>query len=199
MYFKYLDFPEVPNFVEELVMREVSNFQLTRSNDILISTEEKFLDRIKQPEKDWNTELGIPMTTVINNVSKFIFLDIPDEIYYWAKQEIPYNILGGNIQIITGGTTIITHIDEVRTTAYNYLFELGGESVCNCFYQPKSEFNHLTTSSQTIIPYDKINMVESVYIEKRKWHLLAVNKIHSVENLDPSKLRITLSLSVING
>ena len=40
-------------------------------------------------------------------------------------------------------------------------------------------------------------LVEEIKIEKGRWHRLDTRQVHSVENLDPTKKRISLSLSIL--
>jgi hypothetical protein len=84
----------------------------------------------------------------------------------------------------------------MRSCAYNYIIETGGDAT-TCFWKPKDEFNHLKAYAQTVFPYDRLDLVEEVKIDKGRWHRLDTRQIHSVENLDPTKKRISLSLSIL--
>jgi hypothetical protein len=94
------------------------------------------------------------------------------------------------------GTTITPHIDEMRRYAVNYVISTGGNSVTS-FYKPKPEFEHLHVYAQTVFPFDRLDKIKEIQIEPHRWHRLDTSVIHSVENIDPTLKRISLSLSYL--
>jgi hypothetical protein len=87
------------------------------------------------------------------------------------------------------------HIDEVRTSAINYLIS-SADATTN-FYEPKSEFAPLSVTAQTAIPHERLELKQSSKIAERTWHKLDVGKIHSVENIATDSKRISLTLSIV--
>jgi hypothetical protein len=128
--------------------------------------------------------------------SKFYFCEVTDNIKTWVNQNISRDINRIHIQIMFGGDFVIPHVDEIRQKAYNYILTTGGSDVETCFYEPKDEFKHLKITAQTYFPKDRLNKTYGITIFPKKWHRLSVNKIHSVENLDPTQRRISLTLSL---
>ncbi len=212
MYFTYLDLPPVPKYLEEQILKIVdkplANFHNSDAfvdyieqnrNELNISAGQEVIDAIKNVEIDYSKSLGFPLSeawTHFKDLAHFDFLEVNEELNSWARESIDKNIVHVSIQAMYGGTTITPHVDEMRTTALNYVISTGGNSK-TCFYEPKKEYEHLVVYPQTIFPFDRLNLVEEICIEPYKWHKLNVTKIHSVEHLDPSLKRISLSLSYL--
>ncbi len=212
MYFTYLDLPPVPKYLEEQILnivdKPLANFHNSDAfveyleknrNDLNISAGEEVIDAITNIEIDYNKSLGFPLSEVWNyfeDLAHFDFLEVNEELNKWARENIDSKIAHVSIQAMYGGTTITPHIDEMRTKALNYVISTGGKSK-TCFYKPKKEYQHLVAYPQTVFPFDRLELVEEIQIEPYKWHELNVTEIHSVENLDPTLKRISLSLSFL--
>lgn len=212
MYFTYLDLPPVPKYLEEQILQIVdkplANFHNSDAfveyleknrSDLNISAGEEVINAITNVEIDYKNSLGFPLSEVWNyfkDLAHFDFLEVNEELNTWARENIDANIAHVSIQAMYGGTTITPHIDEMRTRAFNYVIQTGGNSK-TCFYKPKKEYEHLTAYPQTVFPFDRLDLVEEIHIQPYKWHQLNVTEIHSVENLDPSLKRISLSLSFL--
>lgn len=212
-YFTYLDLPDIPESLVEkilyLVDNPISNFDDTDQfleyikdntrDDLNLGADPSIVDAITNLEIDWSKSLGYPIAEAskhFENLAHFDFLEVTEEINHWARKNISSNVVHVSIQAMYGGTTINPHIDEMRTYAYNYLINSGGESH-TLFYEAKDEFKHLIAYPQTIFPYDKLDIIDDIQIDLGRWHKLDTSIIHSVENLDPTKKRISLSLSFI--
>jgi hypothetical protein len=198
MLFEYLNFPELPLDIEEEIF-QIADYNITKSfriSDHNINADPSILDAIAMPEPDWKNELGIPMLESPFGTSKFYFCEATDNIKTWVNQNISRDINRIHIQIMFGGDFVIPHVDEIRQKAYNYILTTGGSDVETCFYEPKDEFKHLKITAQTYFPKDRLNKTYGITIFPKKWHRLSVNKIHSVENLDPTQRRISLTLSL---
>lgn len=212
-YFTYLDFPKIPTDLIEQILyyteNPISNFhdtdqfldyvQSNSRDNLNIAADPSIVEAITGLEIDWENSLGYPIseaTKYFENLAHFDFLEVNEDLNNWARENISQDIAYVSIQSMYGGTTITPHIDEMRSFAYNYVIDTGGESR-TVFYKAKKEFSHLTAYPQTIFPYDKLDIIEKISIEKNKWHKLNTSVIHSVENLDPNKKRISLSLSFL--
>lgn len=194
--FKYLNFPQVPQHLIESVYK-----CLNEQHDIdSTHTFKKFkidayqIDKIEESYIIDNTLLGVAGDEAVEkypDLSTFMFTKAPADIHQWCND----NILEGctvHIQYFTGGSFFLPHVDLIRNRAYNYLIETG--NAVTCFWQPKKEYSHLKATPNTFIPYDRIELVEEITIEKNKWHQLAVDKIHSVEKIKSTRLSLTISL-----
>jgi len=191
-YFNYYDFPIPPEEIKREVYTVIQDTQFQVLDSELLLVTDVQIDKLPQP--DWTTNIGLPLSSVrdIPNRAIFYFLETSKLIKEWAYDCIPIKFSGINIQLIKNGSFIIPHVDEVRSTAYNFHFETGGASTC--FFKPKDM--SLTVSPQTYIPHSMIDKVFETIIEPNKWHSLNVSQIHSVENI--KGLRVGLSLSVTN-
>jgi hypothetical protein len=134
-------------------------------------------------------------TEHFNDLASFDFLPVSDIITDWVKENITPTPALVTIQVMQQGSIITPHVDEGRTSVYNFLLETGGG--ITKFYRNSKEYMHLTAYPQTIFTHDRLEEVESIDIEKNRWHYLNVSKIHNVENIQPNQKRIALSLSYV--
>lgn len=211
-YFTYLNLPSIPSDLVDKILylseNPLNNFHATdelvehmKSNrdNLNISASNEVIDAITNLKIDYDKSLGYPLSeaaTHFKELAQFDFLEVSEEIDAWARENISPDIAYVSIQSMYGGTTITPHVDEMRRYAYNYVITEGGDSR-TVFYKPKEEYKHLEVYPQTIFPYDRITVMEKITIKKNIWHYLDTSTIHSVENLDPTKKRISLSLSFL--
>lgn len=212
MYFTYLDLPPVPQDIEERILDIVNNpiynfhsseefvqHALENRNNLNIEASNEIINAIKNVDYNPDDSLGYHLSEVWNHftdLAEFDFLEVSQEIKDWVKYNINLNVAHVSIQSMYGGKTITPHIDEMRSFAYNYIIDTGGETSTS-FWKPKTEYSHLKVYAQTVFPYDRLELLEEVKIERGRWHRLDTRQIHSVENLDPNKKRISLSLSIL--
>jgi hypothetical protein len=208
MHFNYLELPSLPEHLTQqildLVERPIQNFH---DSAAFIDSIKKFgnpradeiIDAIVNIGYDSADSLGYPLDQAhqfYNNLASFDFLEVTDEINQWAKNNISKDILHVSIQAMYGGTTVTPHIDEMRSFAYNYVIDSGGDSK-TCFYKAKPEFEHLKIYERTIFSKDRLELIEEIRIEPHRWHKINTKTIHAVENLNPLSKRISLSLSFL--
>jgi len=194
----YHDFPVVPEYIKKQVLEQASlieydnnSYNLTGSNDLINS--------IKKLKPEFTKDsLGVPFDDAQNyfdkKIANFAFLDASNELVEWVKNNIPLKIRGTNIQVMHGGEIITPHIDEIRSSALNYILSPGGDNVSTSFYI--SNDPNLMAMPQMAFPYNRLNLLESNVIPCEQWHTLNVQKIHGVENLDINKHRISISISL---
>lgn len=96
------------------------------------------------------------------------------------------------LQIVSGGNFVGPHVDDptARTDGFLYILKSGGNNVQTTWYEIKTEFSHLVSENYTLIPYSKLNQIETHCLEEDMWHWLNFNKIHGVTNQE--SLRISL-------
>jgi hypothetical protein len=216
MNFRYEDqFPSLPDYIVTeiywLIENPISNHQ--SSNDVfdyieqtissdnslqLHSIDRELLAELKSFTYNEADSLGYHMDTAsdhFSNLAAFDFLPVNSLINDWVNKNITPRPGLVTIQVMHGGSTITPHIDEGRTKVYNYVLETGGG--ITKFYKNAKDYEHLTAYPQTIFTYDRIEEIETINIEKNRWHYLNVSKIHNVENIQPSQKRISLSLSYV--
>jgi hypothetical protein len=212
MFCTYLDLPPISKEIEQkifdIVTTPICNFhssdeflQYTIENrDTLnISASEEIISAIKNVEYNPNDSLGHHLSDAwkyFEDLAEFDFLEVSDEIKQWVKDNIDLNVAHVSIQSMYSGKSITPHVDEMRRHAYNYILDTGGEA-STCFWKPMPAFGHLKVYPQTVFPYNRLDLIEEIKIEQGRWHKLDTQQIHSVENLDPSKKRISLSLSIL--
>lgn len=212
MYFTYLDLPPIPQDIEQKILHIVDNpirnfhssdeflqYSADNRDNLNIGASEEIINAIKNVEYNPEDSLGYHLSEAwkhFKNLAEFDFLEVGQEIKQWVHDNIDLNVAHVSVQSMYGGTTITPHIDEMRSYAYNYVISTGGET-STCFWKPKKEFSHFKSYAQTVFPYDRLDLVEEIKIEKSRWHRLDTSQIHSVENLDCNKKRISLSLSIL--
>ena len=162
------------------------------------SVTKEVLDLYKSTIKDHEDSLGFPIETCnthFKNLAKFDFLSVTDLIEDWIYANIDPKPALITIQVIHGGPIIIPHVDEGRSYVYNYLLDTG--NAVTKFYKNSKGNEHLVAYPRTVFTYDRIEEIETIEIEKNRWHYLDVSKIHNVENVQSNQKRISLSLSYV--
>ncbi len=207
MYYSYPNFPILP---KTLIDDINDHFEKCRSLLVPIEGFKHFMVLPQSKEEIEKTHpltgnvensLGYPTSVAANkfpNVCLFRIIPAPRFLEIWLEENIPIRGWHASLQEFVEGDFFIPHIDLMRNIAYNYLFETGGDNVRTVFYEPKEEYKNYTIAPRTFIPYERIQEVESTVFPTNKWHQLSVDKIHSVENLDPNKRRFSLTLSIFN-
>jgi uncharacterized protein YbbK (DUF523 family) len=77
-------------------------------------------------------------------------------------------------QIIRGDMK--PHLDNVTISKMNYVIDPGGSDVMTEWYDP-----------------DGITVIDSVVLESHRWHILKVDTLHGVKNLDPGAVRFGIT------
>lgn len=214
MNFKYVDhLPDPPEEIKMEIYRLVNNpianhHSLEEVSDYLdnkISSEpslqlntidKEILNKLREFTYDSEDSLGLPMDSkelYFPNIATFDFLPVSNLIIEWVNKNITPTPFYISIQVMYGGSTVTPHIDEGRTYVYNYILDTGGG--VTKFYKNGAGYEHLKAYPQTIFPFDRIQEIETIDIEKNRWHYLDVSKIHNVENIQTGQRRISLSLS----
>jgi hypothetical protein len=216
MNFKYLyDIPTIPQEIIEEIYQLIENpigdhndpkeVYLYKTQEIasrpdlqLSSVNQDLLDTFSNYSHDHEDSLGYPISqanVLFNDLAKFDFLKVSDNILEWTYVNISPKPALVTIQVMHNGPTIIPHVDEGRTFVYNYLLDTGGATTR--FYKNAKGYEHLTAYPQTVFTYDRIEVIETIDIEPNRWHYLDVTKVHNVENIQPGRKRISLSLSYV--
>lgn len=211
MHLTYLDYPLIPTEIEQQILyladNPIRNYHSSEEflqaaqnrSDLNINASSDIVSALQKQEYNPNDSLGFHLSEVWNHftdLAEFDFLEVSENVRSWVEQYFPKKVDHVSIQSMYGGTTITPHIDEMRTYAFNYVITTGGQAE-TVFWKPKKEYSHLKSYPQTVFPYDRLEVLDRIVIESKKWHRLDTSTIHSVENLDPLQRRISLSLSML--
>jgi hypothetical protein len=89
------------------------------------------------------------------------------------------------IQILEKGSYLVPHRDDHRDFTISYIIDPGGDNVSTCFYKKLLDKQYLPIKA---VPRDEIELVYSEVLKRDKWYKLSVQEIHSVENLESSRV-----------
>ena len=84
------------------------------------------------------------------------------------------------------------HVDQKRLTSLNFYLDPGGANVTTSTYEEEGPGD----MEGIVTTYDKVTLRSREPMNERKWYLLDVNRYHSVENIENT--RITYALSFPN-
>ena len=193
-YIKYLDYPKLPDNIEKNILDTVEKFI-----DCEYTKDRFVTDNTGTTSFNEETNLGISMEESRNyfsNLAQFQFIQLNQPVKDWLANNIGPG-LTAHIQVISAGNHVPPHIDEreVRTTALNYLLTTGG-NVSTTFYRVGAQYTHLTAMPRTLIPLERLEVIETTIIPAHTWHSLSVSNIHGVKNIDISLKRIALSINL---
>lgn len=190
----YKDYPQVPEDIIADVLHSIGNYANTFDsvNQIAADTETVNKFNSQRPVFTDNT-LGFPFEQSAEyypDTAVFSFIDAPNSLKEWVKENIgPYPV---NIQIMDSGNYVMPHIDEIRTVALNYLITTGNG--ITCIYEPTEQYKDYIVGPQMVFPKERLVKVDEKTIDNKRWHTLDVTRIHGVENLNGSRVSITVSL-----
>jgi len=208
MRYEKTNFPKLPQYIIDDI---INDFERCRQSFIPITEYKRFLmlpglqddvDNEHPLDVNLDNNLGVPSGEAEwmfgDAVCYFSVMTVSDRVHQWLSENLPLGKIFASVHEFRGGNIFFPHVDLMRSTAYNYIIDTGGDNVETVFYDPKPEFAHLEITPRTCIPYDRIQKVDSVICQKDEWYRLDVTKIHSVENMDNTKRRLNLSLSLFS-
>jgi hypothetical protein len=176
--FEYKDYPKVPQHLVDAIMAQVANRQ---HDEQFFEVSAKINAEI---EKAYGTLVSVERKDGLARMGMFV----NDEVTKWVTDNVTDTMDSVHIQYFEDGTYFFPHIDLLRSKALNYVFQTADAETV--FYQPKADCEF---DVNTVISYDTITEVQRIKIEQERWHQLAVDKIHSVENINGIRIAITVS------
>jgi hypothetical protein len=110
------------------------------------------------------------------------------------QEYFPHHKIGSSIGIMKNGQDIPAcmppHVDRARAVGINYFVELGGKSVTTVFY----DRTETVTDKGYNIEYNKLVPVQHYVAEYGRWYAYNVSRYHSVENLEGTRIFISIKL-----
>jgi hypothetical protein len=175
-------------------MSNVIRINLPRPSGNLISTVKQFADSfVCDPDKKrWLDEFH---HNKINSVLHHF--DSPNFLTQLIRQEyqqfFPHHVIGGMMGIMKNAkdtpACLPPHCDRSRAVGLNYFIDLGGNDVKTVFYDRVETIVGVGIN----IPYEEITPVEEHQFEQ-SWYCYNVNRCHSVENIESTRLFIAIRL-----
>jgi hypothetical protein len=212
---EYKDYPLLPDWLEDHlynILEDQHSSAITYDDDfkermlkeaemLMGGADQATLDAIAFLDYNEEDTLGGLFTDpsayefFTERLARFDFIPVDQVVIDWVTANIPEKVIGVNLQVMHSGEIITPHIDELRHYALNYTLERGGH-VRTCFYEVLPEWSHQKAYARTLIPFGKLKETLSEEIPERRWHKLDIQVIHGVLDLDPTKKRIALSVSI---
>lgn len=84
------------------------------------------------------------------------------------------------------------HCDRGRYVAINYLLQAGGSNVKTCFYKQQRGSDDLTCAANLQI--NNLDFDTEFCVPEQRWHAYNVQYYHSVENIETTRLMLSLVL-----
>jgi hypothetical protein len=197
MDFSYVSHPTLPPELKALILETVEKeWDNLQSTNIQMYAPPAVIAAINE-DVDLTNNLGWHYS---ESKAHFPFIcdyyqfDVPAEVALWLRDNVSSQ--PANIQVMTSGSHVPPHIDEVRKGALNYVIETGGD-VRTVFYNVKNENANENATPFTVIPYEKLDVSNDVEIQAERWHSLDTTRIHSVEGISSVKKRIAITISII--
>lgn len=151
---------------------------------------------IPKPVYEQNRQKHLAMTNQSLNIARCEYyfhskLDLyTKEVYQPYFKESIFSVL---IKLVNTDTSTpafyMPHIDQKRLTSLNFYLEPGGSNVTTSIYH-----EHGPGDLQgSVTTYDKVTLKSRQPINDKKWYLLDVNRYHSVENIEHTRIVYALS------
>ena len=197
MDFKYESYPPLPAELKALILETVEKEQSNlHTTNIQMNASASVIAAITE-DVDLTNNLGWHYSESKAHfpfICDYYVFDVPAEVALWLRDNVSSQ--PANIQVMTNGSHVPPHIDEIRKGALNYIIDLGGD-VRTVFYNVKTENTSQNATPFTVIPYEKLDVSNDVEIQNERWHSLDTTRIHSVEGINPVKKRIAISISIL--
>jgi hypothetical protein len=196
--FKYIDKPQIPDYIVDIIREQYKDHTDTKtlSDFDKMKINDSIQNEIDKAYGESSEGLGMPFeySNTYEGLASFTMIKADDRITQWVRDNVTDELNGVHVQIIDG-KYVFPHIDMLRNRAWNYTIDTGDANTC--FYDVRPEYSHLKLSPRTYVPYDRVIETHRYKIENHRWHELAVDKIHSVEDI--KDVRLALSISFVDS
>ena len=131
-----------------------------------------------QDPKEYIRRLGLPRPVSFWKLNDSIYTQLVDHFF----QNDFFKNLEWKIQFVKGGSFVAPHIDKAtsRTANILYLVQAGDDNVTTSWWTPTVEFQQDIIPETRVIPFEKLELIQSHNLDEDKWYQLDVSKIHSV-------------------
>jgi hypothetical protein len=173
--YQYLDY--LPSIPQDMVEHMVNRYQ-----------EQKILFTV--PER-----LTLRAGKSVKNIS-YTRYQLATELEQWIKTNVceEFNCAGFQTQTPhLPGQSHLPHTDTwPRRWVLNYNLHTGGPKVTTQWYQEQGH-NLLRNDCTRPASLDSLVCVESVQLEPCRWHILNTSVLHAVDNIETTRMTISLS------
>jgi len=190
-YYQMLDFPQLPVYL-------VSKFdQLVKERLLGLP------DNVYTPQSPRTTDGYINHIQYKDLSEKksgsIVYHELTNEFESWIKGNITEQYKRVKFSIHHGDIAP-PHTDYLRDFGINYIHVLGGDNVKTVWYQEEG-FPVVRDGRCRQPNYQKLSVLEEVVLPVNQWHILRTDILHSVENLQSNRIRITVDLdrSAVDG
>lgn len=179
MFYKILDLPEIPECLVDIARKKAK--QYFNDNEII----NKYILSAHGRELYRNGKF-------IGHSSALGRKKINDDIEQWIMHNITEKFNDVAITVSQDGMSYSgPHIDQSRNFALLYILDQGGDKVLTRFWKTKESEK---TFKNYYNSYDNLELIGEVIFPVNKWCLMDAKTIHSVENLERSRVSVQVSL-----
>jgi hypothetical protein len=87
------------------------------------------------------------------------------------------------------------HLDRTRFYTLQYIIDTGGSEVATVFYRARSENLQMDTGKGLYFnDYSQLEPFDTVYARPGEWYLINGRQIHSVENIQSTRVAVQIGL-----
>ena len=189
---KYLDKPRVPEDLVEEMKESVVLYKKERK----LSEGDVVSSGLSNPVLPKNP-LGYRFDEAPKGgewCSTFSYIPISHRVSDWVRENLTPVPTCSFLILMSGGSAVWPHIDDFRSSAWNYVITPSSASLC--YYEAKKEYEHLTQCKGMYVPIERVNKVEEMEIERDKWYEFESTRIHGVENIKGERLVLSVSFGM---
>ena len=118
-----------------------------------------------------------------------------DELINWIRKNISINYESLGVQIQDPNPDNQRHFPHTDTSprhwVLNYNIQPGGGNVITSWYQ-ENGYPVLREGTTRPKDVDQLELIQSVCVEPFRWHLLNTQVLHGVENIEHSRIAVTV-------
>jgi len=182
-YYKLLDFPSLPDHLAHQLDQLIPERLLGLPDQIYTPSNRSADGVINQVQyKNFDhTKTG-----------QIVYHKLPTAFVAWINQHIVTTYNRATIAV-HHGEIAPPHTDYLRQYGINYIHQLGGNRVTTVWYQEIGK--PIVREGRARQPdYAKLTVLDQVVLPAGQWHILRTDVLHSVENLQSNRIRLSIDI-----
>jgi len=182
-YYKLLDFPSLPDNLAQQLDQLIPKRLLGLPNQVYTPSERGAGGVINQVQYN-NFDHS--------KSGQIVYHELPADFTAWINQHVVDTYKRATVAV-HHGEIAPPHTDYLRQYGINYIHQLGGDRVTTVWYQEIGK--PIVREGRARQPdYAKLTVVDQVVLPANQWHILRTDVLHSVENLQSNRIRLSIDI-----
>ena len=183
-YYQLLDLPLLPDYLK-------SKFDQLIEQTLLGMPENVYLPQSPRESDGYINHVQYKDFTE-TLTGYIVYHELTAEFDQWVKENVSKQFNRAKFSI-HHGEIAPPHTDYLRDFGINYIHVLGGNDVKTVWYQEEG-FPIVRNGRCRQPDYQRLSILKEVVLPANQWHVLRTDILHSVENLQSNRIRISVDI-----